>query len=143
MRDVTCCSRACCTVLYCTVLYCNLFQSMLTPRFSLSQDAEFLTVTIYAPFTHIDQVYCTVLYCTVLYCNVLYCTVLYAPFTHIDQTEIFMEGGDFRFYSPPYFLRLHLPGQVGTVLYCVLYCTTVLYCTVLYCIPPPWPGGGD
>jgi protein SHQ1 len=55
---------------------------MLTPRFSLEQDEKFLTVTIYAPFTH------------------------------IDQTEIFMDGTDFRFSSPPYFLRLHLPGEV-------------------------------
>jgi len=55
---------------------------MLTPRFSLAQDAQFLTVTIYAPFTN------------------------------IDQTEVFMEERDFRFSSPPYFLRLHLPGEV-------------------------------
>lgn len=57
-------------------------QTMLTPRFALSQDAAFLTVSIYAPFTN------------------------------IDQTEIFMDGCDFRFSSPPYFLRLHLPGEV-------------------------------
>lgn len=56
---------------------------MLTPRFKLSQDSKFLTVTIYAPFTH------------------------------IDQTDIFMEGTDFRFSSPPYFLRLNLPGEVN------------------------------
>jgi len=55
---------------------------MLTPRFSLSQTEEFLTVTIYAPFTH------------------------------IDQTEIFMDECDFRFFSKPYYLRLHLPGPV-------------------------------
>ena len=55
---------------------------MLTPRFRLEQDSVFLTVTIYAPFTH------------------------------IDQTEIFMDGRDFRFSSAPYFLRLHLPGEV-------------------------------
>ena len=29
---------------------------MLTPRFALAQDDTFLTVTIYAPFTNIDQV---------------------------------------------------------------------------------------
>jgi len=55
---------------------------MLTPRFSLSQTDDFLTVTIYAPFTH------------------------------IDQTEIFMDECDFRFFSKPYYLRLHLPGPV-------------------------------
>ena len=56
--------------------------TMLTPRFSLSQTEDFLTVTIYAPFTH------------------------------IDQTEIFMDECDFRFFSKPYYLRLHLPGPV-------------------------------
>lgn len=55
---------------------------MLTPRFKLSQTDEFLTVTIYAPFTH------------------------------IDNTEIFMDECDFRFFSKPYYLRLHLPGPV-------------------------------
>ena len=55
---------------------------MLTPRFELSQDDKYVVVTIYAPFTN------------------------------IDRTEVFMEGTDFRFSSPPYFLRLHLPGEV-------------------------------
>jgi len=55
---------------------------MLTPRFELWQDDKYLVVTIYAPFTN------------------------------IDRTEVFMDGTDFRFSSPPYFLRLHLPGEV-------------------------------
>ena len=55
---------------------------MLTPRFSLSQDDRFLFVTIYAPFTH------------------------------IDKTEVFMDENEFRFFSKPYYLRLHLPGPV-------------------------------
>ena len=55
---------------------------MLTPRFELKQDDQFLYVTIYAPFTN------------------------------LDNTEIFMDGEDFRFFSKPYYLRLHLPGQV-------------------------------
>ena len=55
---------------------------MLTPRFSLSQDDKFLYVTIYAPFTH------------------------------IDKTEVFMDENEFRFFSKPYYLRLHLPGPV-------------------------------
>lgn len=55
---------------------------MLTPRFTFNQDEKFLTINIYAPFTH------------------------------IDQTEIFMDGEDFRFSSAPYYLRLHLPGEV-------------------------------
>ena len=59
-----------------------LTEVMLTPRFELSQDDKYLVVTIYAPFTN------------------------------IDRTEVFMDGTDFRFSSPPYFLRLHLPGEV-------------------------------
>ena len=55
---------------------------MLTPRFSLDQDDKFLLVTIYAPFTH------------------------------IDKTEVFMDEDEFRFFSKPYYLRLHLPGEV-------------------------------
>ena len=55
---------------------------MLTPRFELSQDEKHLVVTIYAPFTN------------------------------VDRTEVFMDGTDFRFSSPPYFLRLHLPGEI-------------------------------
>ena len=55
---------------------------MLTPRFDLDQDDNFLIVTIYAPFTN------------------------------ISDTEIFMEDLDFRFFSKPYFLRLHLPKPI-------------------------------
>ena len=55
---------------------------MLTPRFQLSQDETFLILEIYAPFTN------------------------------VSETEIFMEDKDFRFFSKPYFLRLHLPGAV-------------------------------
>ena len=55
---------------------------MITPRFNIVQSDEALTVTIYAPFTN------------------------------VAETEIFMEERDFRFFSRPYFLRLHLPGEV-------------------------------
>ena len=55
---------------------------MLTPRFELDQDDRFVIVTIYAPFTN------------------------------ISETEIFMDDLDFRFFSKPYFLRLHLPKEV-------------------------------
>lgn len=55
---------------------------MLTPRFEVSQDDKFLIITIYAPFTN------------------------------LQDTEIFMDLKDFRFYSKPYYLRLHLPGEV-------------------------------
>ena len=55
---------------------------MLTPRFKISQDDRFVEISIYAPFTH------------------------------VSETEIFMEGTDFRFYSKPYFLRLHFSGEI-------------------------------
>ena len=55
---------------------------MLTPRFTLDQDETFLIITIYAPFTN------------------------------LSETEIFMDETDFRFFSKPYFLRLHLPGEI-------------------------------
>lgn len=55
---------------------------MLTPRFSLRQDDDCLYITIHAPFTN------------------------------ISDTEVFMDGQDFRFFSKPYFLRLHLPHEL-------------------------------
>ena len=55
---------------------------MLTPRFNLEQDDKYVIVKIYAPFTN------------------------------ISETEVFMDAQDFRFFSKPYFLRLHLPGQI-------------------------------
>jgi protein SHQ1 len=55
---------------------------MITPKFSIAQEDDHLVVTIYAPFTN------------------------------VADTEIFMEERDFRFFSKPYFLRLHLPGEV-------------------------------
>ena len=55
---------------------------MLTPRFKIHQDDKYVVIS------------------------------LYAPFTHVADTEIFMEGTDFRFYSKPYFLRLHLTGEI-------------------------------
>ena len=55
---------------------------MLTPRFQLDQDNEAVTISIYAPFTH------------------------------VAETEVFMEGTNFRFFSKPYFLRLHFPCEI-------------------------------
>lgn len=55
---------------------------MLTPIFSLDQCDEFLTF------------------------------IIKAPYTKISETEIFVDGDDFRFFSKPYFLRLHLPGRL-------------------------------
>jgi len=36
----------------------------------------------------------------------------YAPFTHVADTEVFMDEKDFRFFSKPYFLRLHFPCEI-------------------------------
>ena len=55
---------------------------MLTPRFNLEQDDKYVIVKIYAPFTN------------------------------ISETEVFMDAQDFRFFSKPYFLRLHFSGQI-------------------------------
>ena len=55
---------------------------MITPRFRLSQDENFLFVTVHAPFSR------------------------------VSDAEIYMEGSDFRFHSNPYYLRLNLPGEI-------------------------------
>lgn len=55
---------------------------MITPRFKLNQDENFLFVNIHAPFSR------------------------------VSDAEIFMEGTDFRFHSNPYYLRLNLPGEI-------------------------------
>lgn len=48
---------------------------MLTPRFKIVQNDEEITVTIHAPYTN------------------------------IKDTEVYVDGTDFRFYSTPYYLR--------------------------------------
>jgi len=40
------------------------------------------------------------------------CIIVFAPYTNISETEIYVEKNDFRFFSPPYYLRLQLPGEV-------------------------------
>nr|KAG5704890.1 hypothetical protein BaRGS_003873 [Batillaria attramentaria] len=55
---------------------------MLTPRFELSQDDDFLIL------------------------------VIYAPFAKVSDTEFYIEGEEIRFYSKPYYLRLHLSKPV-------------------------------
>ncbi|XP_061179082.1 protein SHQ1 homolog [Saccostrea echinata] len=55
---------------------------MLTPDFQLKQDAETLTI------------------------------IIKAPHARVTDTEIFIEGDEFRFHSKPYFLRLSLPGNI-------------------------------
>jgi hypothetical protein len=33
------------------------------------------------------------------------CITIFAPYTNISETEIYIENNDFRFFSPPYYLR--------------------------------------
>ncbi|KAG2470306.1 SHQ1 protein, partial [Polypterus senegalus] len=55
---------------------------MITPAFELTQDLDFLTVTIRVPYTR------------------------------TSEFDLYMNGEDFKFYAKPYFLRLHLPGRI-------------------------------
>ncbi|GFR70690.1 protein SHQ1 [Elysia marginata] len=55
---------------------------MLTPRFSLSQDVNFVFINIHAPFIKISDADC------------------------------YVSDDEFYFYAEPYYLRLHLPGEV-------------------------------
>ncbi|XP_077181304.1 protein SHQ1 homolog isoform X1 [Paroedura picta] len=55
---------------------------MITPAFELSQDPDFLTVTIRVPYAR------------------------------ISEFEVYFEGKEFKFYAKPYFLRLALPGRI-------------------------------
>ncbi|KAH9494599.1 Hsp90 cochaperone shq1 [Bulinus truncatus] len=59
-----------------------IIKRMLTPKFSLSQDSEFV-------YIHIQ-----------------------APYIKLSETECYVEEDEFRFYSQPYYLRLHLPGRI-------------------------------
>lgn len=56
---------------------------MLTPNFELNQTHEYLTIKIIARFAN------------------------------VNETEIYVNGTDVVFYSSPYYLRLHLPGEVA------------------------------
>ncbi|XP_076313606.1 protein SHQ1 homolog [Tachypleus tridentatus] len=56
---------------------------MLTPRFELTQNHQFVIL------------------------------VIHAPYTKVTEAELFFEGNDFKFFSKPYFLRLTLPGEVN------------------------------
>ncbi|XP_031840180.1 protein SHQ1 homolog isoform X2 [Nomia melanderi] len=38
--------------------------------------------------------------------------IIYAPYANIKDTEVYVDGTDFRFYSTPYYLRLKLPGEI-------------------------------
>ncbi|KAK3790481.1 hypothetical protein RRG08_015950 [Elysia crispata] len=55
---------------------------MLTPRFSLSQDEKFIFINIHAPFIKITEADC------------------------------YATDDEFYFHAQPYYLRLHLPGEV-------------------------------
>lgn len=55
---------------------------MITPRFTLSQDENYVHISIHAPFSR------------------------------ISDAEIYMDGPDFRFHSNPYYIRLNLPGDI-------------------------------
>jgi protein SHQ1 len=33
------------------------------------------------------------------------CIIVFAPYTNVSETEVYVEKNDFRFFSPPYYLR--------------------------------------
>ncbi|XP_043932336.1 protein SHQ1 homolog [Protopterus annectens] len=55
---------------------------MITPAFELSQDSNFLTITIKVPYARVCEV------------------------------DLYIDGEDFKFFAKPYFLRLTLPGRI-------------------------------
>ncbi|KAA8593518.1 hypothetical protein FQN60_009634 [Etheostoma spectabile] len=55
---------------------------MITPAFDLSQDAEYLILSIRVPYTR------------------------------TSEFDLYIDGSDFKFYAKPYFLRLSLPGRI-------------------------------
>ncbi|XP_030062744.1 protein SHQ1 homolog [Microcaecilia unicolor] len=55
---------------------------MITPAFELSQDPDFLTISIRVPYAR------------------------------VSEFDVYYEGEDFKFYAKPYFLRLTLPGRI-------------------------------
>ncbi|XP_010177350.1 PREDICTED: protein SHQ1 homolog, partial [Mesitornis unicolor] len=54
---------------------------MITPAFELTQDPDFLTITVKVPYAR------------------------------ASEFDVYFEGEDFKFYAKPYFLRLTLPGR--------------------------------
>ncbi|KAJ8258544.1 hypothetical protein COCON_G00175560 [Conger conger] len=56
--------------------------TMLTPAFELSQEADFLLLSIRVPYTR------------------------------TSEFDLYIDGEDFKFYAKPYFLRLTLPGRI-------------------------------
>ncbi|XP_033822539.2 protein SHQ1 homolog [Periophthalmus magnuspinnatus] len=61
---------------------CHTSFIMLTPAFELSQDPEYLTLSIRVPYTR------------------------------TSEFDLYIDGNDFKFFAKPYFLRLTLPGRI-------------------------------
>ncbi|XP_056380607.1 protein SHQ1 homolog isoform X2 [Hyla sarda] len=55
---------------------------MITPAFEITQDSDFLIITIKVPYAR------------------------------MSEFDIYIDGDDFKFYAKPYFLRLTLPGRI-------------------------------
>ncbi|XP_075690160.1 protein SHQ1 homolog isoform X2 [Rhinoderma darwinii] len=55
---------------------------MITPAFDITQDSDFLIITIRVPYAR------------------------------VSEFDIYIDGDDFKFYAKPYFLRLTLPGRI-------------------------------
>ncbi|XP_044307703.1 protein SHQ1 homolog isoform X3 [Varanus komodoensis] len=55
---------------------------MITPAFELTQDPDYLTITIKVPYAR------------------------------VSEFDVYFEGKEFKFYAKPYFLRLVLPGRI-------------------------------
>ncbi|KAM9324427.1 protein SHQ1 homolog [Gastrophryne carolinensis] len=55
---------------------------MITPAFEISQDSDFLIITIRVPYAR------------------------------VSEFDLYIDGDDFKFYAKPYFLRLTLPGKI-------------------------------
>ncbi|KAM3877980.1 protein SHQ1 homolog [Diretmus argenteus] len=55
---------------------------MITPAFELSQDSQYLILSIRVPYTR------------------------------TSEFDLYIDGNDFKFYAKPYFLRLTLPGRI-------------------------------
>lgn len=55
---------------------------MITPAFELSQDPEYLTLSVRVPYTR------------------------------TSEFDLYLDGNDLKFFAKPYFLRLNLPGRI-------------------------------
>jgi hypothetical protein len=55
------------------------------------------------------------------------CVIVFAPYTNISETEIYVEKNDFRFFSPPYYLRY------VEYIENIHYFMSVMFCILLIC----------